>query len=129
MIPLRFFASLDVTVPVSSVKLVRPRFCRKNFSGRNEKPGNLSAISNVRFDAVVETMVVDVDDGPDDVVAALVVVAGMPAVASGSTLMVDDVSFGTTTAGFLTKDKNKCRHRSSGTSELSTSNSRNCRKP
>jgi hypothetical protein len=29
----------------------------------------------------------------------------------------------------LRNDKNKCRHKSSGISELSTSNSRNCRKP
>ncbi|CAF4425207.1 unnamed protein product, partial [Rotaria magnacalcarata] len=77
--------------------------------------------------AVVDAMVVDVDDGPDEMTVA--VVDGIPAVANGRTPIVDDTSFGTTTAGFLMNDKNKCRHRSSGISELSTSNSRNCRKP
>jgi hypothetical protein len=56
-------------------------------------------------------------------------VVGNVAVANGRTLMADDVSMGNRKAGFLINDKNKCRHNSSGMSELSTSKSRNCRKP
>lgn len=123
----RFFASLDILVPVSSLKVARFRFCRKNFSGKNEKLANLSVISSVRVDAIVDGNVAEVDSGVDDMPAA--VVGGIAVVASGRTPTVDEISAGRTRAGFLINDRNKCRHRSSGISELSTSNSRNCRKP
>jgi len=43
----------------------------------------------------------------------------------GSMPIVDVVSFDRITGGFLINDKNKCRDKSSGKSELSTSKSRN----
>lgn len=67
-------------------------------------------------------------------VEAFVVVAtdgggsGIAAVASGRTPMVDVESRGRMRAGFLINERNRCRHKSSGTSELSTNTSRNCRK-
>jgi hypothetical protein len=127
IIPLRAFGSLDPPVLVSSVKLARARFDRKNLSGKSEKPANLSANSNVRLVVVVDVIVVDVDNGPVDIVV-IVVGGGIAAVASGRMAIVGDVSIGMTRAGFLINDKNRCRHKSSGISELSTSNSRNCRK-
>jgi len=53
---------------------------------------------------------------------------GIAAVASGRIPIVDDASIGMEGVGFRTNERNKCRHRSSGISELSTSFSRNCRK-
>lgn len=72
-------------------------------------------------------MIVDVNDGPVDVIV-VVGGGGITAVASGRTPITDDASIGMTGGGFLINDKNRCRHKSSGISELSTSNSRNCRK-
>ena len=123
ILPLRLFDSLD---PLSSVQLARLRLCRKNFSGKNEKLGNLSVNSNVRFvgGGTIVVGVVNVLVG-----RFITVVGGMAAVASGRMPIADVVSIGRTRAGFLINDKNRCRHKSSGISELSTSNSRNCRNP
>ncbi len=112
------------------MKLARPRFFGKNFSEKSEKRDKRSAISNVRLDVAGNVaLVVGVDTGPVDIVVGVVVSGGgIAAVASGRTPIVDDVSRGKTGAGFLINDKNRCRHKSSGISELSTNNSRNCRK-
>ena len=80
-------------------------FARKN---ENDDKGNGAVVA----DAVVD-----------------VVVIGNVDVASGRTPMADDVSSGTTGGGLLMNDRNKCRHNSSGISALSTSRSKNCRKP
>jgi len=96
-------ARVFVSARISSVNF----FCRKNFSGKNEK----------------------VDAGCGLVIIVAVVGGGNVAVASGRTPIPDDESSGIINEGFLINDKNKCRHKSSGISELSTSKSRNCRKP
>jgi predicted Rossmann-fold nucleotide-binding protein len=126
ILPLRVLGSLDTLLPVSSVKLERPRFGRKNFSEKKEKLDNRSTISDVRL-----VVVAVVEDGLADTIAAVVMGGGgggMAAVANGRIAIVDDGSTGRIIAGFLINDKNRCRHKSSGISELSTSNSRNCRK-
>jgi hypothetical protein len=120
-LPLRAFESLVALPPVSSLRLAR--FCRK---GKNEKLDILSAISNARFD-VVDVIIDDADNGLDGIVVA--VTGGIAGVAIGRTPRAVVGSTGTAGAGFLINDKNRCRHKSSGMSELSTSNSRNCRKP
>ncbi len=102
------------------MKFARPRLCRKNFSGKNGKYGNLSVISNVRFVG---------GDGNIPADMFVTVVDDIVVVSSGRIPLADGVSIGSTKGGFLRNDKNKCRHKSSGISELSTSNSRNCRKP
>jgi hypothetical protein len=67
------------------------------------------------------------DNGCGAVVTAVI---GNGTVTSGRTPIADDDgSTGTNNAGFLINDKNKCRRKSSGISALSTSKSRNCRKP
>ncbi len=66
------------------------------------------------------------DNGCGAVVTAVI---GNGTVTSGRTPIADDESTGTNNAGFLINDKNKCRRKSSGISALSTSKSRNCRKP
>jgi hypothetical protein len=96
-------ARVFVSARISSVNF----FGRKNFSGKNEK----------------------LDSCCVGVVIVAAVVIGNVAVASGRIPIVDDESTGTSNEGFLINDKNKCRHKSSGISELSTSKSRNCRKP
>jgi hypothetical protein len=65
------------------------------------------------------------DNGCEVVVIAE---AGKGPVASGR-IPIADESIGITPGNFLINDKNKCRHKSSGISALSTSKSRNCRKP
>jgi hypothetical protein len=77
------------------VEFARPRFGRKNFSGKNEKPDNFSVV----VDAIV-------DDGPVDIIVAGT--GGIAAVASGRIEIADDVSTGMIRAGFLINDKNKC---------------------
>jgi hypothetical protein len=125
ILPLRVLGSLDTLLPVSSVKLERPRFGRKNFSEKKEKLDNRSTISDVRL-----VVVAVVEDGLADTIAAVVMGGGggIAAVANGRIAIADDGSTGRIIAGFLINDKNRCRHKSSGISELSTSNSRNCRK-
>jgi hypothetical protein len=97
-------ARVFVSARISSVNF----FCRENFPGKNEK---LDAGCGVA------------------VISVVVVVVGNVAVASGRTPIAAVESTGIINAGFLINDKNKCRHNSSGISELSTSKSRNCRKP
>lgn len=101
----------------SSVALVRPRFDRKNFSGKNEKPDNLSVMSSVRLDVAGVVITEDVNDGPIVpivvvVVAVVIVVVagggGIAAVASGRIPIADDASTGTIRAGFFINDKNRC---------------------
>jgi hypothetical protein len=125
ILPLRVLGSLDTLLPVSSVKLERPRFGRKNFSEKKEKLDNRSTISDVRL-----VVVAVVEDRLTDTIAAVVMGGGggIAAVANGRIAIADDGSAGRIIAGFLINDKNRCRHKSSGISELSTSNSRNCRK-
>src|ERR1700722_4418846 len=101
ILPPRAFESLDPPAPVSSLKLVRPRFCRK---GRNENPAILSAISNARFD-VVDIIVDDADNGLVMIVAA--VTGGIAGVASGRTPIATDGSICMGRAGFLINDKNR----------------------
>ncbi len=129
ILPLRAFGSFNPPVLVSSVEVIGARFFGKNLSEKSEKPDNLSAISNVRWVGGDDVAIAaDVDNEPLDMVVVAYDGGGMAAVASGRTPIVDGVSTGRTRAGFLINDKNRCRHKSSGTSELSTSNSRNCRK-
>jgi hypothetical protein len=106
---------------------VRPRFDRKSLSERNDKLGNLSAISNVRLNVVGGAIVDEHNNGLLDMVVVVVGSGGIAGVASGKTPILNDVSTGMARAGFLINDTNRCRHKSSGISELSTSNSRNCR--
>ena len=118
-LPVRIFTSL-----LSSGRLGGPRFARKN-----EKPEGLSAFSKIRVIAELEA-----NDGLAAelipvATPAVVVVGGIAGVPRGSAPMVEEMSKGTARAGFLMKDKNKWRHNSSGISELSTNNSKNCRNP
>jgi hypothetical protein len=117
---------VDPLAVFSSVQIGVLRLDRKNLSGRNERPGILSAMSNVRLVAG--------DATPDGVADALVerfefIVGGIAGVKRGRAPIVDVVSTGTATGGFLMNERKRCRHRSSGISELSKSTSRNCRKP
>ena len=97
-------ARVLVSARMSSVNF----FGRKNFSGRNEKleAGCCGAV--VIFTGLA---------------------VGRVAVANGRMPIVDEASADTSKEGFLIKDKNKCRHSSSGISGLSINKSRNCRKP
>ncbi len=88
---------------------------------------NFSVNSNVRLDVVVGAIVVEDNNGLLDMVGVVVGNSGIAGVASGKTPIDNDESTGMTRAGFLINDTNRCRHKSSGISELSTSNSRNCR--
>ena len=73
------------------------------------------------------------DDGNADVAPmediVAVVVGGIAGVPSGRAPMVELGSKGTLGEGFLMNERNKCRHKSSGISELSTKSIRNCLKP
>ena len=137
VLPVRLLFSFVPWVPFSSVKLVGFRLLRKNLSGRNERLGNLSAISNVRLgvDVAVEdggsrgVAVTFVGDGSVPIDKFGFAVAGIAAVICGRALIGDEASIDRVRAGFLINDRNRCRHKSSGISELSKSNSRNCRKP
>lgn len=82
-------------------------FGRKNFSGRKE---NVEVVSGA-------------------VVIVIGLAVGNVAVANGRIPIVDEASGDTNKEGFLIKDKNTCRHKSSGISGLSINKSRNCRKP
>ena len=73
------------------------------------------------------------DEGKVDVAPmediVVVVVGGIAGVPSGRAPMVELGSNGTAGEGFLINERNKCRHKSSGISELSTKSIRNCLNP